>query len=588
MDKLQLTKKRILRSRLSIALLSIVNLVTVHKNNSGTKILIFLRFFLLLALVFALQRNVYGQDDWNKEGDLEDVEIEIVKERQITLPQATRNFEKIPPRPAESGKPSFLYDFTPFTFQASQINPAIRPLKLKQEAASNVYGGYLSAGYGNYVSPYLEGFINSRRDMNKLVGAHGFLRSSGKGPVDGKNSASGSSGISVYGKAFSEFFSLSAEAGFENRSTHFYGYTPGSDVSAGNIRQSFNLFTLQGELSNAKNSDFAYKLGAEFSYLADKYDARESEAGFDFSSSYDLNDQSAIAVEAGYYLINRKDFMIEVKPRSLFTVNPRYEFYPVEDLKLSAGIVAAFENDTLDNKDVHAYPDLRASYPLSPSVDITASLTGGIEKVSLQSLSNENLWLAPNIPVFHTNKLLDLQAALHTKIGNKIAVNGGFSLASLKNLYFFRNTKVDPSKFTVQYDDVTNRTNFFASLGFAQTETFKILLRGDVYSYSTDIDEAWHRPTYKITGETSLNVYDKLLVDVNLIAQGGMKAFDPVTDIIVKLDPAFDLNVRTEYLISDSFSIFAQFNNLTSNEYPVFLNYPVRGFQVLGGLTWSF
>jgi hypothetical protein len=293
-------------------------------------------------------------------------------------------------------------------------------------------------------------------------------------------------------------------------------------------------------------------------------------------------------VKADYSLINRKDSLIEANPRSLFSVNPRYEFYPVEDLKLSAGMVAAFENDTLDNKDVHVYPDLRASYPLSPSVEATASLSGGIEKVSLRSLSNENIWVDANIPIFHTNKLLELQVALHTKIGNKISVNGGFSLATLKNLYFFRNTAEDPSKFTVEYDDVTDRTNFFASLGFAQTETFKFTVRGDVYSYSTEIDEAWHRPTYKVTGETSVNLYDKFLLDVNLIAQGGMKAFDPVADRRVELDPAFDLNVRTEYLISKSFSIFAQFNNVTSNQYPLFFNYPVRGFQVLGGLTWSF
>lgn len=548
-----------------------------------------MKVFFLLVIVFAFQINVFAQDESNSQGgDLEDVEIEIIKERRITLPQAIRNFEKIPPRPAESAPPPFSYDFKPFTFQASQINPALRPLKLKQEAAADVYGGYLSAGYGNYASPYLEGFINSRRDKNKLIGAHGFLRSSDKGPVDGKNSGSGSSGVSIYGKAFNEYISLSAEGGFENRSTHFYGYTPGTEVGAEDIKQSFNIFKLKGELSNSKNSDFTYNLGAQFSYLADRYDARESEADFDFNSSYDLTDRSAIAVGAAYYLINRKDSLIEAKPRSLFTVNPRFEFYPVEDLKLSAGIVAAFENDTLDNKEVHAYPDLRASYPLTPSVDITASLTGGMEKVSLQSLSYENLWIAPNIPVFHTNKLLDLQAALHTKIGNKIAINGGFSLASLKNLYFFRNTLEDPSKFTVEYDDVTNRTNFFASLGFAQTRTFKILLRGDVYSYSTDIEQAWHRPTYKVTGETSINVSNKLLLDVNLIAQGGMKAFDPLTDTILTLDPAFDLNVRAEYLISDSFSIFGEFNNLTSNQYPVFLNYPVRGFQFLGGLTWSF
>ncbi|MGC1241650.1 MAG: hypothetical protein WA874_08680 [Chryseosolibacter sp.] len=544
-----------------------------------------MRVLFVLAIVFCLGQNGFAQDD---QGDLEDVEIEIVKERQITLPPATRNFEKIPPRPAESNRPSFTYDFRPFSFQASQINPAIRPLKLKQEAESNVFGGYLSAGYGNYASPYLEGFVNTKRDRNKLLGAHGFLRNYGKGPVDGKNSASGSSGVSVYGKAFSDFISLSAEAGFENRFTHFYGYGPDTVMKADDIRQAFNLFSLKGQLSNTRNSAFAWQLGAGFSYLADRYAARESEADFDFSSSYEISDESAIAVSADYTLINRKDSLLEASPRSLFSVNPRYEFYPVEDLKLSAGIVAAFENDSLDGKDVHAYPDLRASYPLSPSVEVRASLTGGIEKVTLRSLSDENLWIAANIPVYHTNKLLDLQAALHTKIGNKVAVNGGFSLASLKNLYFFRNMAEDPSRFTVEYDDVTNRTNFFASVGFAQTETFKFMIRGDVYSYSTDIEEAWHRPTYKVTGETSVNLFDKFLIDVNLISQGGMKAFDPVADAPVELDPAFDLNVRAEYLISESFSLFAQFNNITSGQYPLFLNYPVRGFQGLGGLTWSF
>ncbi len=540
--------------------------------------------FLFVFVVLAVATG-FAQDP--RSTDLEDVEIKIIEEREITLPPATRRFEKVPPRPAETSRPTFSYEFTPFAFQAAQINPAIRPLKLKQENPSDIFGGYLSAGYGNYSSPYLEGFVNSRRDRNKLIGAHAFHRSSGKGPVDEKNSASGASGISLFGKAFSDFISLSAEAGYENRFTHFYGYPPGTEKDADDIRQAYNVFSLKGELSNTRSTAFTWQLGAGFSYLADHYDARESEADFDFNSAYELNDESAIAVKADYSLISRKDSLVKLTPRSLFSVNPRYEFSPVEGLKLSAGIVAAFENDSL-SKDVHAYPDLRASYPLTPSVDATASLSGGIEKVSLRSLSNENMWLAANIPVFHTNKLLDLQAALHTKIGNKVAVNGGFSLASLKHLYFFRNTDSDPSRFTVEYDDVTSRTNFFASLAFAQTETFKFMIRGDVYGYSTDIEEAWHRPTYKVTGETSLNVSDKFLLDVKLISQGGMKAFDPVADAQVKLDPAFDLNVRTEYLFSGTVSIFGEFNNITSSEYPLFLNYPVRGFQALAGFTWSF
>lgn len=540
----------------------------------------------LLVVLLVIQHNSFAQDA--PSGDLDDVEIEIVKEREITLPAAARSFEKVPPRPAETARPVINYDFQPFSFQTSQINPAIRPLKLKQESPSNVFGGYVSAGYGNYASPYLEAFINSRRDRDKLIGAHVIHRSSGKGPVDGNNSASGTSGVSLYGKVFSDLISLSAEAGYENRFTHFYGYSPGTIVENEDIRQAFNIFSLKGELSNTKNSAFAWQLGAGFSHLADHYEARETQADFNFKSSYELDEESSIAVAATYSLINRKDSLLEANPRSLFSVNPRYEFFPVEDLKLSAGIVAAFENDTIDGKNVHAYPDLRASYPLSPSVEVVASLTGGIEKVSLQSLSRENMWLTANLPVFHTNKLLDLQGALHTKIGNKISANGGFSLATLKNLYYFRNLTQDPSRFTVEYDNVTTRTNFFASLGFVQAKAFKVMIRGDVYGYSTDIEEAWHRPTYKVTGEASVNISDKFLLDVNLISQGGMKAFDPLADAKVELDPAFDLNFRTEYLFSDKVSLFSQFNNITSTQYPLFFNYPVRGFQVLAGFTWSF
>lgn len=548
-------------------------------------------FFVIMGWLFQLP--AYAQKEW-EEAELDDVEIEIVKEREITLPKANRNFEKIPPRPSDPVKAPIQYDFRPFSFQTAQINPSIRPLKLKDQSASGIYGGYVSAGYGNYASPYLEGFINSKRDRNKLIGAHAYLNSSAKGPVDGRNSGSGTAGLSLYGKSFSEYVSLAGELAFENRSTHFYGYVPGTDVEPGDIRQSYNQFKVSGELANTKSTDFTYKLGGSFSYLSDKFSAKETEADIDFNSAYKLSEESSIGIRAGYAVITRKDELIEAKPRSLFTVNPTYVFYPVEDLRLSAGIVVAYETDSIDSKDIHAYPDFRASYPLSPSVDVVASLTGGIEKVSLQSMSKENLWVEQNIEIYHTNKSFDLQAAVHTRLGNKVAVNGGFSFASLKNWYFYESNPFDQAKFLPKYDlGSTVRTNFFASIGFVQTEAARFLLRGDLYSYNRGDsgEEAWHRPTYKVTGDVSFNIYKKLLIDVNLIAQGGMKARRFNSDLtidIVTLDAAFDLNARLEYVISDSFSVFVKGNNITGTQYPVFLNYPVRGFQLLGGLTWSF
>jgi hypothetical protein len=218
--------------------------------------------FLTCCLACLFFGNVAAQDQWENEGELESVEIEVINQRQITLPKANRNFEKIPPRPSEPIKPPIQYDFKPFAFQTGQINPAIRPLKIKQSDPSRVYGGYLSAGYGNYASPYLEGFVNSKRDKNKLVGAHGLFSSSDKGPVDDRNSGSGLSMISVFGKSFNDYITLSGDAGFENRTTHFYGYPEGTSVEAKDIKQSYSLFKVKGSVANSKNTAFSYELGA--------------------------------------------------------------------------------------------------------------------------------------------------------------------------------------------------------------------------------------------------------------------------------------------------------------------------------------
>ncbi len=59
------------------------------------------------------------------------------------------------------------------------------------------------------------------------------------------------------------------------------------------------------------------------------------------------------------------------------------------------------------------------------------------------------------------------------------------------------------------------------------------MLRADLYRYSTSrIEEAWHRPTYKVTANAFYNLYQKFLFNLDIIAQGGMKAQEPITNAI--------------------------------------------------------
>src|SRR5690606_39074359 len=129
-----------------------------------------------------------------------------------------------------------------------------------------------------------------------------------------------------------------------------------------------------------------------FSFLKDKFEAAESTLDLTFKSAYKLKEDQAIELSAAYTLISRKDEGLEAKGRNLFQVNPYYSFKALDNVKFRVGAVVALENDTLDNRSLHFFPDVQVTYPLSPSVDLVGSLTGGVDRVSLQSLMRQNQW----------------------------------------------------------------------------------------------------------------------------------------------------------------------------------------------------
>jgi hypothetical protein len=251
-------------------------------------------------------------------------------------------------------------------------------------------------------------------------------------------------------------------------------------------------------------------------------------------------------------------------------------------------------------KSINIYPNVRADYELSTDIQVYAALTGDIDKVSLHSLSSENSWIDPNKNglLNHTNRTFDFLAGLKGKLAGKFAFHAGFSFANLKNLYFYQNNLLKGQLFDAVYDQGnTTRTNLFGEAGFSSADKVKMLLRADIFGYSTGKQpEAWHRPTYRLGFTSSYNLYHKLLFDIDLMGQGGMKALSIDQSLgggifsykTVTISAAFDLNLKASYLVSNQFSVFVKCNNVLSNQYQTYLYYPVRGFQAMAGLTWSF
>jgi len=554
----------------------------------------YIKVLTLLAAIISVGNITHAQEKekekWG-EGEIEKVEIEIVKERQIVLPKANRNFEKVPPRPAEPIKPEITYDFKNISFMSGDYNPSIRPLRLQTEPISKLYGNYVSGGFGNYSSPMLEAYLTNKRSKDKFYGLKFFHQSYGTGPVDKENSSSGNTELSLFGKTFGRYGSTGGFLNFENFRNRFYGYQQDPMIEQSPEKQGYTIISLGGYVENPKNADFNYKIGGGFSYLSDRFDASESEVNLTLQSDYDLTEESKIIINSEYYLITRKDALVEAKPRHIFKVKPAYQFSLIENLKFTAGLNVALENDTIGkSKAFHVYPDVKAEYQLSKSVEVYAALTGDIDKVSLNTLAHENPWLDSNIGIYNTNRTMEFSGGLKGKLGSKVAFGTGVSLANLKDLYFHKNNALDRARFITVYDEGnTQRTNLFGELSFSQADKIRLSLRGDLFGYSTDeVEAAWHRPTYRMTLNSSFNIVDKFVINADLLTQGGAKAFDVDTNTVLTLDPAFDLNLRLNYFVSSQFSIFVKGNNLLGKDYQLYLNYPVRGLQILGGLTYVF
>jgi len=553
-----------------------------------------IRYVVLMVGLLGGSITLFAQEKekekWG-EGEIEKVEIEIVKERQIVLPAANRNFEKVSPRPAEPIKPEITYDFRNLNFATPDYSPSIRPLRLQQEPISKLYGNYVSAGFGNYASPLLEAYLTNKRSKDKFFGAKFFHQSFGTGPVDKENSSSGGTELSLFGKSFGKNGTTGGFLKYENFRNRFYGYAPNPLIEESPEKQTYTIVSAGAYIENPKNADFNYKLGGGFSYLSDKFDATESEVNLSLASDYAISDESKLLINSDYYLIARKDAMVEARPRHIFRVKPAYQFIVIENLKLTAGLNVVLENDTIGkSKAFHVYPDANASYQLSNSVEVYAALTGDIDKVSLHTLARENPWLDANIGIFNTNRTLDFSGGLKGKLGSKVAFGAGVSFANLKDYYFHKNNVLDRARFITVYDQGnTKRTNLFGEVSFSQVEKVRFSLRGDLFGYTTDqVEAAWHRPTYRMTMNSSFNIVEKFLINVNVLTQGGAKAFNVDNDSVVTLDAAFDLNAKVNYFVSPQFSVFIQGSNLLANDYQLYLNYPVRGLQVLGGLTYMF
>jgi hypothetical protein len=491
------------------------------------------------------------------------------------------------------------------------------------EKIKRIYPFYSKFGLGSKLMPLGEFYFNSTRSQIHQYGAHiKHLSSFGevqRGDIKFPTGQFDNTDISLFGKLNKRFFSIGAKIHYLNNGFHFYGLPdsviPDSKMIAQRYQNSGSDIEFIG--NRGDTSILNYKITTGFNFLTTKkpivdslvdWRAREQQFYINTRGWYKYKSETFFAnlgVRYNSYLYGISDSSITQIDSGLVSKNTIIDFNPgiltqlyKNRFKVEVGLLLSI--DVNKKTKVYAYPLVEVKYSLFNDIFIPfAGIRGGLKQNSFRAFTSENLFLISNIEIQNEHNPYDIYGGFKGALSNKLSFNINASSARILNKGFFISDSLfsQLNKFNVIYDTL-NLTKIEAVASYQQNEKFKIDALGRFFYYQIKNEAfAWNLPQFEMHLRGNYNLYDKFLVNLSAKIETGRKAkvFESGENIEEKngqyakpLGPIIDINLGFEYRYNTRVSAFLQINNLASQRYYRWYNYPVQPIQIMAGVTARF
>ena len=539
---------------------------------------------LLTALLILGSSALYAQ----KEGEVQNETIIIDKTATLELIPANRFFEQNTDiQPVTDIKPQ-QYDTRDYSINPPRFETKVMIPKMPSDSLQEILPNYVKAGFGNYGTVLGEAYATNKRNAANSYGIHLKHLSSANGSLN--NAGSRQDLAEVFGNHYGAVNSWKGHASYSNNSYNYYGLSQSEKVNKDTLKQTYQLFHAGVSTNKIKVGDvFQYTTGVDFFYLNTSRKATESELVWNGKGTYKLEGNRSVGAEMFLSNINKKDSSSQ--NRVLFMLKPTYVIAR-DNWVLTLGATINYSGDTLKgSKGAHLYPVVHMNYDLLPGkITLFGGIGGGMEKNTYRSFVQLNPYLGSNTAFSHTNKKIDLYAGSSGNLMGKLNYKVQINYASYTNQFFFVNSASDSSKFTVKYD----QANLFAFNGNLYYDLGKVWRVSASLTYNAwktaNLTQAWSRPPLQSSIAIQYNLKQKIFFNAEMYYLSGIQGvvFKDNKSSGIKQNSIADVNLKTEYRFSKSFSAFLELNNILSQKYQRYLYYQVKGFNVLAGLTYSF
>jgi len=480
----------------------------------------------------------------------------------------------------------------------------IHAAKILPEPLTKLYDNCVKAGFGSYATPLAEYCYSSHRSKEYSLNVHLKHESStGKIKLNDDYPEKAHLGYSnnladINSKIFfKRNKQMQLGIKYSRNVVHNYGFNtsllPDTMPDKSEYRQRYWSANTHLRFLNTVNqkSKLSYNTGINYSFMENIQKSNQHTIEIDATlSQYHNKELLGGDLFVGAYAFNSVVDSLMTDPKILIEAKPWVKVKGRKwDVKAGLDIVNDHYNDS---SFYHFYPNVMFNFNLvedyfSPYIGVQ----GKAEVNHYYKLIQENPFVSPNIMLKNTNHIFIGMAGLKGKISQKLSFNFGLDYSIIDNAYFFVNDTSEQydNLFIAESDDVQLFT-LHGQVFWDKSKSLRFLLKGEYFNYTMSVlDKPWHKPDYTITFSTYYNLRDKFIVRFDVFALGEQYAKNFYgQEKYIKLKGMIDINLGFEYRYNKRISAFVNFNNIISQKYQRWNQYPTQGFNAHGGLMFSF
>lgn len=537
-----------------------------------------MKSFILFATVLFLGTSVFAQDT-TRRGKA----VNITSTFKPVLKEAAKiNFNAAPPV-SDTSHPRLQYSIPDqnmlFAFQPGTL----RPLALQVDTSGFWENqDYVKLGYGNFKTPYVQAGITLGDGQNAGVNIYArHISSTGNRP----NQDYSTTNLDLNGfLKTTKNMEWDGRLGVLQEKYNKYGYLP-ETLSFPQDSLNVKYTTWRGRLSmhnlNKTQYGISYAPEIKVDVFNDLLQNSESNTYLNIPIEKSLNDAFAISLAATGNLSIYKPHTKTDVINNYLELSPSV-LYRTSNVAIQAGIRPSW-----DNKTFKLFPNITADFNSTDNrFTFQLGWTGHLRNSGFEYLANYNPWIWAPDSIYNT-RIEERFAGFKGSVGDHFTYSVRVGYDKYENQPLFINDTMSGKSFVVIKEPLMKVFNLGGEIGYTMGERLSLISNLQVNQYTTqNYAKAYGLLPLEWTTTLKVQIMKDLYLNSVLYAFDGPWSLTKTGQ--KNLPVAMDLSAGLEFKILSNLKLWTQFNNIFNNQYQRWNQYPVYGFNFLGGIVFLF